>query len=198
MADDTQNRSDRAVADGAGMTPAAGEDRWHGAGDRIQTLLDSCSAGGVAARERAEQLVREVVELYGEGLQRILGALDKPALHRLVDDDLVASLLVVHGLHPQDVVARVQAALARVRPHLASRGGDVTVRDIDDAVVRLELTSAGRGCPSSTAALEAVVHEAVRDAAPEVDTIEFVTAPSDSTVIAAESLFARVRGEVVA
>ena len=44
------------------------------AGDRIQTLLDSCAAGGAAARERAEQLVREVVELYGAGLERIIAA----------------------------------------------------------------------------------------------------------------------------
>ena len=41
--------------------------QWRTAGDRIQTLLDACAAGGAVARERAEQLVREVVDLYGAG-----------------------------------------------------------------------------------------------------------------------------------
>ncbi len=42
--------------------------QWRTAGDRIQTLLDASAAGGAAARERAEQLVREVTDLYGAGL----------------------------------------------------------------------------------------------------------------------------------
>jgi len=49
-----------------------GDAQWRSAGDRIQTLLDATSAGGTVARERAEQLVREVVELYGAGLARIM------------------------------------------------------------------------------------------------------------------------------
>ncbi|MGY5036771.1 hypothetical protein ACWC9U_39735, partial [Streptomyces sp. 900116325] len=47
-------------------------DRWRQAGDRIEALLDATSAGGPVARERAEQLVREVVDLYGEALGRVL------------------------------------------------------------------------------------------------------------------------------
>ena len=47
-------------------------DRWRQAGDRIEALLDAASAGGPVARERAEQLVREVVDLYGEALGRVL------------------------------------------------------------------------------------------------------------------------------
>ena len=39
------------------------EAQWRSAGDRIQTLLDASSTGGAVARERAEQLVREVVEV---------------------------------------------------------------------------------------------------------------------------------------
>lgn len=197
MANSAQEHSNRAMTRDARPPQAGDADRWHGVGDRIQTLLDACSSGGGAARERAEQLVREVVELYGEGLQRILAVLDTPAVQRLVADDLVASLLVVHGLHPQDIPARVQAALERVRPRL--HGGEVTVLALEDAAVRLALTSAGHGCPSTSAALETLVREAVRDAVPEIETVEIGTAaPTDTTVIAPQSLFARVRGGVVA
>lgn len=47
------------------------DSHWRTAGDRIQTLLDSCATSGPAAHDRAQQLVREVVGLYGAGLQRI-------------------------------------------------------------------------------------------------------------------------------
>ena len=46
--------------------------QWRTAGDRIQTLLDASAAGGAVARERAEQLVREVTDLYGAGLERMM------------------------------------------------------------------------------------------------------------------------------
>ncbi len=57
-----------------------GESRWREAGDRIETLLEASSAGGALARERAEQLVRELVELYGAGLTRVVGLLDAAAV----------------------------------------------------------------------------------------------------------------------
>ncbi len=40
---------------------------WRTAGDRIQNLLDASAAGGAVAHERAEQLVREITDLYGAG-----------------------------------------------------------------------------------------------------------------------------------
>ncbi len=53
------------------------------------------------------------------------GRLDDDLLDRLAADDLVASLLAVHGLHPYDVETRVARALDGVRPYLGSHGGDV-------------------------------------------------------------------------
>ncbi|MFR9750368.1 NifU family protein [Nocardia sp. 004] len=186
MADHLADQADQAAA-----TP--GESWWREAGDRIETLLEASSAGGPLARERAEQLVREVVELYGAGLTRILRLLDTETIERLADDDLVASLLLVHGLHPHDVRARVRSALERVRPYLGSHGGDVHLVDIAGGVVRMELTGSCRSCPSSSVTLELAVEDAVRAAAPEIDSIEVVTAPpSSSGVISADSLLARV------
>ena len=45
--------------------------QWRTAGERIQNLLDASSSGGAVARERAEQLVREVTDLYGAVLERM-------------------------------------------------------------------------------------------------------------------------------
>src|SRR3984893_11100299 len=181
-----------------------GEAQWRSAGDRIRTWLDATAAGGVAARDRAEQLVREVVELYGAGLSRIVAAVDDQAdpsmLDRLVADDLVASLLLVHGLHPHDVRRRVSDALDRVRPYLGSHGGDVHLLDIDGDTVQLQFAGSCKSCPSSAVTLELAVEDAIRAAAPEVSLIQVVppeaAAAEPTAVIPAESLLAQVHSRV--
>jgi Fe-S cluster biogenesis protein NfuA/nitrite reductase/ring-hydroxylating ferredoxin subunit len=106
----------------------------------------------------------------------------------------VASLLLVHGLHPHDVHRRVSDALDRVRPYLGSHGGDVDLLEVtDDDVVRLAFKGSCKSCPSSAVTLELAVEDAVRAAAPEITSIEVVAAePATTTasVIPAESLLA--------
>ncbi|MGX7677749.1 NifU family protein [Jatrophihabitans sp. DSM 45814] len=158
----------------------------HASGERIEALLTASSASGVLVRERSEELVRTVVELYGAGMQRLLdllydlGRLDDTVLEALADDQLVAGLLLVHGLHPYDVETRVARALDSVRPYLGSHGGDVELVEITaDGVVRLRLMGSCDGCSSSAATLELAVDGAVRDAAPEIVEIQ-VLASADS------------------
>lgn len=172
------------------------ETQWRTAGDRIQTLLDSCAAAGTGAHERARQLVREVVALYGAGLERILRLGGPQLAERLATDDLVASLLLVHGLHPHNVDRRVSDALDRVRPYLGSHGGDVELIDVTaDGVVRLAFRGSCKSCPSSAATLELAVEDAVHAAAPEIATIEVVGAEAAArpAVIPADTLLAPLR-----
>ena len=173
---------------------AAGATLLHEAGERIETLLTASAAGGVMAQERAEELVRTVVDLYGTGLRRMLdllfdaGRLDEVALDALTGDELVRGLLLVHGLHPDDLPTRVAKALDEVRPYLGSHGGDVELVEISvDGVVRLRLKGSCDGCASSATTLELAVEGAVRDAAPEVTAIE-VEQPTVATVIPIASL----------
>ncbi|HEV2886511.1 MAG TPA: NifU family protein [Jatrophihabitans sp.] len=174
---------------------------WRAAGERIDTLLDASSAGGIVARERAEELVRLVADLYGAGLERVLeimherGHLDDATLDALAGDDLVASLLLVHGLHPYGVEQRVEQALDSVRPYLGTHGGDVELIEVtDDGVVRLRLLGSCDGCPSSSVTLKLAVEGAIEAAAPEISTIEvqLPTTESAGPVIPMSSLFSRV------
>ncbi|MEO6502322.1 MAG: NifU family protein [Jatrophihabitantaceae bacterium] len=187
----------------AGTGPAAGPAGadWRAAGERIDTLLDASSAGGIVARERAEELVRLVSDLYGAGLERVLelmherGHLDDATLDALAGDDLVASLLLVHGLHPYGVEERIEQALASVRPYLGTHGGDVELLEVtDDGVVRLRLLGSCDGCPSSSVTLKLAVEGAIEAAAPEITTIEVQTPTAESidSVIPMSSLFSRV------
>ncbi len=158
-------------------------------GERIEALLEASAGGGPVARDRAEELVRLVVELYGAGLQRVLevahdaGALTDPVLEALAADELVSSLLLVHGLHPYGVAERVERALAGVRPYLASHGGDVELLDVgEDGVVRLRLKGSCNGCASSSVTLKLAVETAIEAAAPEIIRIEVDDPVPDAAV----------------
>jgi Fe-S cluster biogenesis protein NfuA/nitrite reductase/ring-hydroxylating ferredoxin subunit len=172
-------------------------------GDRIDALLDASSSGGAVARERSEELVRLVADLYGAGIERILeilhgaGHLDEEVLALLANDDLVASLLIVHGLHPYGVEERVEQALERVRPYLGSHDGDVELLEVTDGgTVRLRLLGSCDGCPSSSVTLKLAVEGAIEAAAPEISTIEVETHDDEprAPLIPADSLMSHVRG----
>ena len=97
-------------------------------------------------------------------------------VERLVADDLVGSLLILHGLHPLDLEARVVAALDSVRPYLGSHGGDVEVLGIDEdeGVLHLRMLGSCDGCPSSSVTLQQAVKQAIEEAAPEIVHIDVV------------------------
>jgi Fe-S cluster biogenesis protein NfuA/nitrite reductase/ring-hydroxylating ferredoxin subunit len=171
-------------------------------GERIERLLSASDSSGPVARARSEELVRLVADLYGAGLERMLellydaGALDDGALDALAGDELVAGLLVVHGLHPYPVEERVLRALDDVRPYLGSHGGDVELVEVtDEGAVRLRMLGSCDGCPSSAVTLQLAVEGAILAAAPEISAVEVVEEPRASTpsVIPIESLTVRLR-----
>jgi Fe-S cluster biogenesis protein NfuA/nitrite reductase/ring-hydroxylating ferredoxin subunit len=155
-------------------------------GARVEELLDVLRSGAARdAAPAAEELVRLLVGLYGDGLSHIVAALREQGqpgvamLHNLAEDPLVESLLLLHDLHPLDVDARVQRALDRVRPYLGSHAGGVEYLGTADGVARLRLEGSCHGCPSSTVTVQLAIQGAVQDAAPEVTevVVEGMTAP---------------------
>jgi Fe-S cluster biogenesis protein NfuA len=143
--------------------------------ERVQELLGSLDEiADPVAQMRVQELVGTVLELYGAGLERILGILadaGEPALpirDALLDDGIVASLLLIHGLYPVPLEERVVQALDSVRPFLASHGGNVELVSVEEGVVRLALQGSCDGCPSSAATLENALREAIEAAAPDV------------------------------
>ena len=123
------------------------------------------------------------MELYGSALARILEIVDDTGsadeiFDRLAADDLVASLLVLHGLHPLNIETRIVRALDRVRPYLGSHGGDVKLLGVKEGVVHLRLEGSCHGCPSSTVTMKLAIEKAIEEAAPEVVRIEVEGASS--------------------
>jgi Fe-S cluster biogenesis protein NfuA len=131
------------------------------------------------SREVAVGAVQALMDLYGAGLARML-ELAPEICPRVADDELVAHLLLLHGLHPVALETRVEAALESVRPYLAMHGGNVELVSVRDAVAVVKLQGTCHGCPSSTATLKQAIEEAVFKAAPDLDRVqaEGVAAPN--------------------
>jgi Fe-S cluster biogenesis protein NfuA/nitrite reductase/ring-hydroxylating ferredoxin subunit len=147
--------------------------------DRVEGLLGELRAlADPAARAAAEEAVRLLVELYGAGLERVVelagaGPGGRELLDRLAADELVGSLLVVHGLHPLSTTERIQQALDRVRPYLGSHAGGIELLGVDEAgVAHLRLQGSCDGCPSSLVTVKLAVERAVEEAAPELTGID--------------------------
>src|ERR1700710_1317762 len=124
------------------------------------------------ARACAEELAAAVVQLYGEGLERIFAALDEETRTELAQDGVVASLMLIHGLYPVSLETRVQAALDSVRPYMDSHGGNVELLGIEDGIARLRLEGSCNGCPASASTMELAIEQALQDAAPDLEGID--------------------------
>ena len=62
----------------------------------------------------------------------------------------------------------------RVRPAVASDGGDITFRGFKDGVVYLNMKGSCQGCPSSTATLKHGIQNLLRHFVPDVREVEAV------------------------
>jgi len=125
-------------------------------------------------RSSVRQLVQLVMDLHSAGLERMLDLIRADAgvgeslVHKLGRDDLVASLLVLYGLHPLPLDARITEGLEKARARLRSHQGEVQLLSIVDGAVRLQLHVNGHGCGSTAQALKEMVEDAVYQCAPDI------------------------------
>ncbi|MFD9407467.1 hypothetical protein ACFWBN_10695 [Streptomyces sp. NPDC059989] len=166
---------------------SAGTTAAREAGRRVEEALDALAASGDRqAREAAEELVRALMDFYGGGLARIverIGELPPGAdpLARLLDDELVSSLLALHDLHPEDVHTRIARALDAAAQPVEPVG-------FEEATGTLRLRSAaatesGCGCGSTGDAVRQQVEDAVAAFAPEVTSVELEPAAPQPTLL---------------
>lgn len=104
--------------------------------------------GEVESDPKAMEAVQAIVEMYGEGLARIVERVDA---RPLLEDELVEHLLLVHDLHPVPVEERVRGVLP----------DGVELASIENGVVRLRIDGK---CGKS-------VDDAIRRVAPDVEEI---------------------------
>lgn len=102
---------------------------------------------------------------YGAGLARIVDLLGAATVVRtLLADELVANLLVLHELHPEDLPARIGRVLTQHQAEMVS---------FDEATgaLRVRSTGGGCGCPSTSATSHEALTDALAGLAPEVSSV---------------------------
>ena len=74
-----------------------------------------------------------------------------------------------------ETISKIEAALSQVRPFLKADGGDISLVEVtDDNIVRVRLHGACQGCSISHITMKAGVEEAIKNAVPEIKTVESV------------------------
>jgi Fe-S cluster biogenesis protein NfuA/nitrite reductase/ring-hydroxylating ferredoxin subunit len=145
---------------------------------RMETLLEEIETlPDRNARSKAAEVVGVLLDLYGEGLARMMevvaeGEERERTFDAFAEDELVSHLLLLHGLHPFDLKTRVIMALEEVRPYLQSHGGNVELLGVKEGVARLRMQGSCSGCPSSTVTLRLAIEEAIQKTAPDLEGIE--------------------------
>jgi hypothetical protein len=146
---------------------------------RLEELILALNAyPDPAASEPARELVSLVLDLHGIGLARLMAIVAKAdregaTLAQLVEDEKVRAMLLLHGLHPDDMETRVRRAVERLRPHLGVHGLRVEVSEIVNGTVRLRVW--GADSPGLKApllwSLPGEIETAIVEAAPDVEEI---------------------------
>jgi hypothetical protein len=152
---------------------------------RIEQLVQEIeSTADPATRATAKELVQCVMDLHAAAMERIVDVIAKlgePAaaiLRSLSHDELVGSLLVLYGLHPEDFATRAQRGLERAQQLLARRGAGARLIAINDSTVQVHLDTNGHNCGSTRGEFESIIRGALFETVP--DAAEIIIEPAQS------------------
>ena len=126
-----------------------------------------------AVRDRVEEMMDLFDTFHREGLGRLVEMIrawrGEIFLDSVARDEVTGYFLNAYDLGeaPDDREAMaaaesVDAALEELRPMIESHGGMITVEEIKDGVVKVQMLGSCDGCPSSAATLTGGLEEALR------------------------------------
>lgn len=123
-------------------------------------------------RENTLDIIQIVLSLHGEVLRRVLETLEQfpqreQVLPRLLADEVIRSVLIIHNLMPEDLRTRVAGAVEAMRPFLLAQGCDIKFLGIEDGSARLRLIRKGDNAPPISV-LQAEIENALTEAAPDL------------------------------
>lgn len=122
-------------------------------------------------RAQVLEMLALIDALHRGGVGRLVEALwagSPTVLEHTLADPAVQVLLELYDLGPTEPEPREQAeaALAAVRPYIASHGGAVEILDVVEGVVHLRLSGACQGCAGSAMTLKRGIEAALREGFP--------------------------------
>lgn len=159
-----------------------------------------------AARAATRDLVQSLMDLHGAVLEKTLdiiadaGEAGMNIIDRLGRDSLVSSVLILYGLHPEDIETRVVRAVDRVKPQLRKQGCEVELLGVNDGAIRLRVETGSHTCGSTAKTVQATLEETIYDAAPDLTSlvIEGFEEKPASGFVALDKLMGGAAGSPVA
>jgi len=144
----------------------------------LNDQLDQLEAMPGPVSELGLTAVAGVAEIYGQALIRTLELADPAAVERMLDDELIAHLLALHGIHPESVEKRLTRVIDELRAAVSDQGGTVELDRLDETVAVVRVALGARA--SRSADVEHTVRRAVMTAVPELADVTIVPAGSAS------------------
>ncbi len=145
---------------------------------RIGGLVQEIEAiADPAVRAATKGLMESLMDLHGAALEKALeiifeaGEPGREIIDRLGRDSLVSSVLVLYGLHPEDIETRVIKAVDRIRPQLRKQGCEVEFLSARDGAIRLRVETGSHTCGSTAKTIQATLEGAMYDAAPDLASV---------------------------
>jgi Fe-S cluster biogenesis protein NfuA len=158
------------------------EDVMPRVGELFDELMTHPDAG---VRDRVEEMMDLFDAFHREGLGRLVEMIrawrGEIFLESVGRDDVTGYFLNAYDLGeaPDEreqaaAVEAVDSALEELRPMIESHGGMITVDEVKDGVVKVQMLGSCDGCPSSAATLTGGLEEALRRHWPNFRRLEVV------------------------
>jgi Fe-S cluster biogenesis protein NfuA len=145
---------------------------------RIGTLVQEIETiADPSVRAATKALVQSLMDLHGAALEKALdivadaGDQGIAIIDRMGRDALVSSVLILYGLHPEDLEARVTKAVERVRPQLRKQGCEIELLAVNEGAVQMRVEIGSHTCGSTAKTLQAILEGAIYDAAPDLTSL---------------------------
>ena len=139
--------------------------------DELERLLGEIEQLDAPVRDRVFAVLDGVDTLHRHALERLGAALSPEQRDALRADPAVSWLFDAYAVGVNERAA-AETALESVRPYLHSHGGEVSVVDARNGVVRVRLAGACCGCTASAVTLRHGVEEALRKGFPGFAVLE--------------------------
>jgi len=145
---------------------------------RIGGLVQEIEAiADPALRASTKELVQSLMDLHGAAFERVMeivagaGEPGMELIDHLGRDPKVSSVLVLYGLHPEDLDSRVLKAIERIRPQLRKQGCELELLSLRDGDVRIRVEKGEHTCGSTAKTVQATLEGAIYDAAPDLQSL---------------------------
>jgi hypothetical protein len=139
---------------------------------------------GGSSKVATKELIQLLMEVHGTGLERILELVKEAGgtiTHRIGEDPIARNLLLLYGLHPDDLETRVVKALDAIKGRLRKLDCEAKLVSIHEGAVQVRLDISGHAHGSTRKDLRSIVEGGIYDLVPDLTSLTILGAEDESS-----------------